>query len=117
MLPFGVAFLSLFDGNPPERKLESLQRAEVPPVNLETLSVQWSITLSIPEYKTAAGKLRILTKDLREVSFTMRRGTQVNAIEMAEPSAQRFLGPRKCRAEIAAFEFIAGLHTQNIRIS
>jgi hypothetical protein len=47
----------------------------------------------VPEYKTAAGKLRILTKDLREVSFTMRRGTQVNAIEMAERALSVFLGP------------------------
>jgi hypothetical protein len=47
----------------------------------------------LPAYKSAAGKLRILTKDLREVSFTMRRGTQVNALEMAERALSVFLGP------------------------
>lgn len=46
-----------------------------------------------PEYKSAAVKLRVLTKDLREVSFTMRRGTQVNALEMAERALSVYLAP------------------------
>jgi hypothetical protein len=45
----------------------------------------------IPEYKRAAVKLRILTKDLREVSFTMRRGTQVDALQMAERALSVYL--------------------------
>jgi hypothetical protein len=45
----------------------------------------------IPEYKSAAVKLRILTKDLREVSFTMRRGTQVDALQMAERALSVYL--------------------------
>ena len=49
----------------------------------------------IPEYKSAAVKLRILTKDLREVSFTMRRGTQINALQMAERALSAFLGPER----------------------
>ena len=49
---------------------------------------------AVPEYKTAAVKLRVLTKDLREVSFTMRRGTEVNALEMAERALSVFLGPK-----------------------
>ena len=49
---------------------------------------------AVPEYKSAAVRLRVLTKDLREVSFTMRRGTQVNALEMAERALNVFLGPK-----------------------
>jgi hypothetical protein len=45
-----------------------------------------------PSYNRAAGKLRILTKDLRDVSFTMRRGTQADALEMAERALVAFLG-------------------------
>ena len=45
----------------------------------------------IPEYKSAAVKLRILTKDLREVSFTMRRGTRVDALQMAERALSVYL--------------------------
>jgi hypothetical protein len=44
-----------------------------------------------PTYNRAAGKLRILTKDLRDVSFTMRRGTAVDALEMAERALFVFL--------------------------
>ena len=44
-----------------------------------------------PTYNRAAGKLRILIKDLRDVSFTMRRGTQVDALEMAERALVVFL--------------------------
>ena len=45
------------------------------------------------KYTRAAGKLRILTKDLRDVSFTMRRGTQADALEMAERALAVFLRP------------------------
>ena len=45
-----------------------------------------------PTYNRAAGKLRILTKDLRDVSFTLRRGTRVDALEMAERALGVFLG-------------------------
>lgn len=44
-----------------------------------------------PTYNRAAGKLRILTKDLRDVSFTMRRGTAVDALEIAERALVDFL--------------------------
>ena len=44
-----------------------------------------------PAYNRAAGKLRILTKDLRDVSFTMRRGTPADALEMAERALVAFL--------------------------
>src|SRR6266566_5412193 len=44
-----------------------------------------------PTYNRAAGKLRILTKDLRDVSFTMRRGTQADALLMAERALVVFL--------------------------
>jgi hypothetical protein len=44
-----------------------------------------------PAYNRAAGKLRILTKDLRDVSFTMRRGTAVDALERAERALFVFL--------------------------
>jgi hypothetical protein len=46
-----------------------------------------------PTYNRAAAKLRILTKDLRDVSFTMRRGTQADALEMAERALVAFLRP------------------------
>src|SRR2546421_11905444 len=46
-----------------------------------------------PTYNRAAGKLRILTKDLRDVSFTMRRGTAAAALEMAEQALGGFLRP------------------------
>ena len=38
-----------------------------------------------------AARLRTLTKDLRDVSFTMRRGTQADALEMAERALVVFL--------------------------
>jgi hypothetical protein len=56
-------------------------------------SIRPGLRPEVPEYKRAAGKLRILTKDLREVSFTMRRGSQVHALEMAERALSSFLGP------------------------
>jgi hypothetical protein len=46
-----------------------------------------------PTYNRAAEKLRILTKDLRDVSFTMRRGTQADALKMAERALVAFLRP------------------------
>ena len=46
-----------------------------------------------PTYNRAAGKLRILTKDLRDVSFTMRRGTPADALQMAERALVVFLKP------------------------
>jgi hypothetical protein len=49
--------------------------------------------LERPRYNRAAGKLRILTKDLRDVSFTMRRGTQADALGLAEPALVAFLRP------------------------
>ena len=49
--------------------------------------------LGRPAYNRAAGKLRILTKDLRDVSFTMRRGTQADALGMAERALVAFLRP------------------------
>ena len=48
-----------------------------------------------PTYNSAAGKLRILAKALRDVSFTMRRGTQADALEMAERALAGFLGPER----------------------
>ena len=49
----------------------------------------------VPEYKSATVKLRILTKDLREVSFTMRRGTQISALHMAERALSVYLAPKQ----------------------
>ena len=46
-----------------------------------------------PTYNRAAGKLRILTKDLRDVSFTMRRGAPADALVMAERALVVFLKP------------------------
>lgn len=46
-----------------------------------------------PTYDYAAGKLRTLTKDLRDVSFTMRRGAQTDALAMAERALALFLEP------------------------
>src|SRR4051794_13314479 len=46
-----------------------------------------------PTYNRAAGKLRILTKDLRDVCFTTRRGRQAEALEMAERALVVFLRP------------------------
>jgi hypothetical protein len=50
-----------------------------------------------PTYNSAAGKLRILTNALRDVSFTMRRGTQTDALEMAERALVVFLGSERSR--------------------
>jgi hypothetical protein len=44
-----------------------------------------------PAYNRAAGRLRMLSKDLRDVSFTLRRGTPVDALEMAERALVVFL--------------------------
>src|SRR5882762_885811 len=53
-----------------------------------------------PTYNRAAEKLRILTKDLRDVSFTMRRGTQADALEMAERAVVVFLKPEAPRSPV-----------------
>src|ERR1700687_1098835 len=50
--------------------------------------------LDRPAYNRAARKLRILTKDLRDVSFTLRRGTQADALGMAERALVAFLRPQ-----------------------
>ena len=50
----------------------------------------------------AAGKLRILTKDLRDVSFTMRRGTQADALGMAERALVAFLRPEAVARTLVA---------------
>ena len=50
----------------------------------------------------AAGKLRILTKDLRDVSFTMRRGTQADALRMAERALVAFLRPEAVARTLVA---------------
>jgi hypothetical protein len=44
-----------------------------------------------PTYQRAAGRLGILTKDLREISFTMRRGTPAAALVLAERALDVFL--------------------------
>jgi len=49
--------------------------------------------LGLPAYNRAAGKLRILTKDLRDVSFTLRRGTEADALGRAEHALVAFLRP------------------------
>jgi hypothetical protein len=55
-----------------------------------------------PAYNRAAGKLRILTKDLRDVSFTMRRGTQADALGMAERALVAFLRPEAVARTLVA---------------
>ena len=44
-----------------------------------------------PEYYRAPERLRALAKALRDVSFTMRRGTQGDALKMAEHALAAFL--------------------------
>jgi hypothetical protein len=46
-----------------------------------------------PTYNRAAAKLRILTKDMRDASFTMRRGTRTDALAMTERALVAFLRP------------------------
>jgi len=46
-----------------------------------------------PQYLRAAEKLRDLTKDLRDVCYTLRRGTPADALEMAERALVVFLRP------------------------
>jgi hypothetical protein len=55
-----------------------------------------------PAHNRAAGKLRILTKDLRDISFTMRRGTQADALEMAERALVVFLRPEAVARTLVA---------------
>jgi hypothetical protein len=58
--------------------------------------------LERPAYNRTAGKLRILTKDLRDVSFTMRRGTQADALGMAERALVAFLRPEAVAGTLVA---------------
>ena len=58
--------------------------------------------LGRPAYNRAAGKLRILTKDLRDISFTMRRGTHADALGMAERALAVFLRPEAVARTVAA---------------
>jgi len=46
-----------------------------------------------PSHNGAAGKLRILTKDLRDISFYNAARTQADALEMAERALIVFLRP------------------------
>jgi hypothetical protein len=55
-----------------------------------------------PTYNRAAGRLRILTKDLRDISFTLRRGTQADALGMAERALAVFLRPEAVARTVAA---------------
>ena len=71
--------------------IESAFRMSGPMYREET--TQPGPQLERPAYNRAAGKLRILTKDLRDVSFTMRRGTQADALGMAERALVAFLKP------------------------
>src|SRR5437867_455823 len=88
---------SLRDGNLEKAKdrtvelIESAFRMSGPMYREET--VQPGPQPERPSYNRAAGKLRILTKDLRDVSFTMRRGTQADALQMAERALVVFLKP------------------------
>jgi hypothetical protein len=89
---------NLRDGNLEKAKdrtvelIESAFRMSGPMYREET--TQSGPQLERPAYNRAAGKLRILTKDLRDVSFTMRRGTQADALGMAERALVAFLRPQ-----------------------
>jgi hypothetical protein len=88
---------NLRDGNLEKAKdrtvelIESAFRMSGPMYREET--PQPGPQLERPTYNRAAGKLRILTKDLRDVSFTMRRGTQADALGLAERALVVFLKP------------------------
>jgi hypothetical protein len=71
--------------------IESAFRMSGPTYREET--AQPGPQLKRPTYNRAAGKLRILTKGLRDISFTMRRGTQADAQGMAERALVVFLRP------------------------
>jgi hypothetical protein len=45
-----------------------------------------------PTYNYAAGKLRTLTKDLRDVSFTMRRGAQTGSVANGASVSEKWGG-------------------------
>src|SRR5436190_7614101 len=89
---------NLRDGNLENAKdrtvalIESAFRMSGPMYREENTAAGASIGIS-PTYTRAAVKLRILTKDLRDVSFTIRRGTQADALEMAERALVVFLRP------------------------
>src|ERR1700704_3933173 len=88
---------NLRDGNLEKAKerivelIESAFRMSGPMYREEIM--QQGPQLERPTYDRAAGRLRILTKDLRDVSFTMRRGTQADALGMAERALAVFLRP------------------------
>ena len=72
------------------------------PMYREETTQQPGPQLDRPAYNRAAGKLRILTKDLRDVSFTMRRGTQADALGMAERALVAFLRPQAVARTLVA---------------
>ena len=97
---------NLRDGNLEKAKdrtvelIESAFRMSGPMYREET--TQPGPQLERPAYNRAAGKLRILTKDLRDVSFTMRRGTQADALGMAERALVAFLRPEAAPRTLVA---------------
>ena len=89
---------SLRDGNLETAKYRTVELIESAfkmsgPMYREEKNMQPGPQPERPAYNRAAGKLRILTKDLRDVSFTMRRGTQADALVMAERALMVFLKP------------------------
>ena len=88
---------SLRDGNLEKAKDRTVELIESAfqmsgPMYREEI-VQPGLRPDFPTYNRAAEKLRILTKDLRDVSFTMRRGTQADALELAERALVAYPGP------------------------
>ena len=80
--------------------IESAFRMSGPMYREET--TQPGPQLERPAYNRAAGKLRILTKNLRDVSFTLRRGTQADARGMAERALVAFLRPEAVARTLVA---------------
>ena len=80
--------------------IESAFRMSGPMYREET--TQPGPQLERPAYNRAAGKLRILTKDLRDVSFTLRRGTEADALGMAERALVAFLRPEAVARTLVA---------------
>jgi hypothetical protein len=97
---------NLRDGNLEKAKdrtvelIESAFRMSGPMYREETIKP--GPQLERPTYNHAAGKLRILTKDLRDVSFAMRRGTQADALGMAERALVVFLRPEAVARTLVA---------------
>jgi hypothetical protein len=89
---------NLRDGNSEKAKDRTVELIESAfrmsgPMYREEATQQGPHQLERPRYNRAAGELRILTKDLRDVCFTMRRGTQADALGMAERALVVFLRP------------------------